>query len=111
MSWPSAEWPRRAAEPGEVPAWLRITGTTVRAAFIACLITITVLVSLPQNETIWTAYDTPADLVRLILGLAVCVWLVLQFFRAPKDAHGYRTFIYFSLAAIPLALLCIHAIW
>jgi len=29
-------------------------------------------VSLPQSETIWTNYDTPADLLWLVLGLGAC---------------------------------------
>ncbi len=113
MSWPSIHWVRRNSSGGadQAPVWLRITGLAVRAVFIACLLVITVLVSLPQNETIWTVYDTLGDLVRLILGFAVCIWIAVQFFRAPKDAHSYRTFIYFGLAAIPFALLCIYEIW
>jgi hypothetical protein len=90
---------------------LRIAGTVLRAAFIVCLLAITVRVSMPQNETIWTAYDTPGDLVRLVLGFAVFAWIAVQFFRAPKDAQGYRTWLYFGIAAVPFALICLFAIW
>jgi len=90
---------------------VRALGALLRFAFIACVLVITVRVSLPQNETIWTAYDTPGDLVRMILGGFVCIWLVLQLFRAPKDAAAYRTWLYFGSAAVPFALLCLYAIW
>jgi hypothetical protein len=113
MSWPSIDWARRvpSAEAGEVSAQLRLAGLIFRSIFIVCLLAITVLVSLPQNETIWTAYDTPADLVRLALGLAVCVWVAIQLFRVPRDAGGYRTWIYLGLAAVPFAVICVLAVW
>ncbi len=71
----------------------------------------TLRVSMPQNETIWTAYDTPADLVRLLLGLFVCIWLVIQLFYGPRDADGYRTWFYLGLIAVPFALICLYAVW
>jgi hypothetical protein len=95
----------------QIPVRLRFAGAAVRVVFIACLLVVTLRVSLPQNETVWTGDDTPGDLVRMILGLAVCVWIVIQLFRAPKDAQSYRTWLYFGLAAIPFALLCIIAVW
>lgn len=95
----------------EIPAGLRIAGLALRTVFIVALLLITVSVSLPQNETIWTAYDTPADLVRLALGLGVCVWVAIQLFRVPRDAGGYRTWIYLGLAAVPFAIVCVLAIW
>ena len=90
---------------------VRVLGATLRIAFIACLLVLTVRVSMPQNETVWTAYDTPADLVRLLLGLAVCIWLAVQLFRAPKDAHGYRMWTYFGLIGVPFAVICLIATW
>jgi len=94
-----------------IPTWLRVSGVGMRAVFIACLLTITVLVSMPQSETILTAYDTPGDLIRLLLGLAVCAWIAMQLFRGPRDAYGHRTFFYFGLVAVPCAVLCIYVIW
>jgi len=115
MAWMPIEWARRGAldegKSNEIALGMRIAGTTLRAVFIACLLVITVRVSMPQNETVWMAYDTPGDLVRLALGLAVCGWIAVQLFRAPKDAHSQRTFLYFGLAAVPVALLCIFAVW
>ena len=68
-------------------------------------------VSLPQSETIWTAYDTPADLVRLILGLGVCAWLVYQLFQVPHDAGSSRTWFYLGLAAVPFTLIVLFIAW
>jgi len=104
--------PPEAQSPApEIPIGLRVAGTTLRAIFIMCLLLITVRVSMPQNETIWTAYDTPGDLVRLTLGFAVFLWIAIQLFQLPRDAYGYRVWFYFSLAAIPFALICLIAIW
>ncbi len=115
MTWMPVEWARRVSpaedDALEVPNWLRVAGATLRALFIACLLLITFRVSMPQNETIWTVYDTPGDLVRLILGFAVCVWIAIQLFRAPSDARSQRTFLYFGMAAVPFAALCAYAIW
>jgi len=92
---------------------LHFVGTVLRILFVACLLAITVRVAMPQNETIWTAYDTPGDLIRLILGFAVCAWVAVQVFSAPmpEDAHSHRTWVYFGLAAVPFAALCLLAVW
>lgn len=95
----------------EISASMRIMGFALRTLFILALLLITISVSLPQNETIWTAYDTPADLVRLALGLGVCVWIVTQLFRLPRDVDGYRTWLFLGLAAVPFAVICVLAIW
>lgn len=106
MSLPETESPV-----SDGPVWLRIAGLSLRAVFIIALVVLTFRVSLPQNETIGTAYDTPNDLFRLVLGLAVCVWLVIQLFRIPHDAAGYRTWLYLGLAAVPFALICLFYVW
>jgi hypothetical protein len=101
-----AKLPASPASPG-----LRIAANLLRAAFLFILMALTVRVSLPQSETIWTAYETPGDLIRLWLGIGVCVWLVFQLFHGPSDAHGYRTWLYLGLAAVPFTLICLVAIW
>ena len=95
----------------DLSPWLRMASNVLRALFILCLLAITLRVSMPQSETIWTAYDTPGDLVRMVLGLAVCVWLVVQFFTASMDAQHHRTWLYLGLAAVPFALICLIAVW
>lgn len=95
----------------KIPPGLRIAAIVLRTIFICALVLITLGVSMPQNETVWTVYDTPLDVVRLLLGLAVCVWLVIQLFKGPSDADGYRTWMYLGLFAVPFALICLAYIW
>jgi TRAP-type C4-dicarboxylate transport system permease small subunit len=90
---------------------LRLAATVLRTLFIVLLLVLTLRVSLPQSETIWTAYDTPADLVRLILGLGVCAWLVYQLFLVPKDADSSRTWFYLGLVAVPFTLIVLFVAW
>jgi hypothetical protein len=94
-----------------VPAWLRFGGLMLRTLFIIALVVLTYRVSLPQNETIETAYDTPNDLLRLLLGLGICVWLLVQLFRLPRDAAAFRTWFYVGLGALPFALICLAYVW
>jgi hypothetical protein len=90
---------------------LRVAATVLRTLFICLVIAVTLRVSLPQNETIWTAYDTPLDLVRLLLGVVVSIFLAAQLFFGPKDAHGYRTWFYLGLATVPIVLVLLVVIW
>ena len=93
-------WAHELGRPKDKPAVaeisprLRFVGAMLRTIFILAILVIIVEVSLPQSETIWTAYDTPADLVRMALGLIVGVWIAVQLFIMPKDAQGYRTWLY-----------------
>jgi len=100
-----------AQEGREAAYALRIAAVVLRTLFIVLLLVLTLRVSLPQNETIWTAYDTPADLVRLILGIGVCAWLVYQLFLLPKDAGSSRTWFYLGLVAVPFALVVLFVAW
>lgn len=113
MSWMPIDWGRgvNVAEPSAEPYGVRLMATALRIAFIALLLIVTVRVSLPQSETLWTVYDTPGDLVRLALGLLVCAWIAVQLFAIPFDDKGHRTWLYLGLAAVPFALVCIVATW
>jgi hypothetical protein len=97
------DWAPQAIPPGtkspaaRVPAGLRVAGSVLRTIFILSLLVVIVRVSMPQSETIWTVYETPADLVRVTLGFAVCVWIAVQLFVVPKDAQAYRTWVYLGL--------------
>ena len=102
---PDARRPR-----SEVPARLRIAAILLYAIFIGILLAVTMRVSSPQSESIWSVYETPGDLIRLALGVGVCLW-VLFHLMLPKDAEGYRTWIYLGVVIIPFALALAFAIW
>ena len=105
------EHPPEAKLSPDVSPALRIAAIVLRTLFIVLLLVLTLRVSLPQNETIATAYDTPNDLIRLALGFAVCVWLIMQMFRTPRDAAGYRAWFYVGLVGVPFALICLFVVW
>ena len=86
-------------------------GLAVRTIFIAILIAITARVSSPQIEHVWSLWETPGDLVRVALGVAVCLWLLVHLFILPRDASGYRTWLYLGFILLPLSILCAFAIW
>ena len=110
-------WAHELGRPKDKPAVteislrLRLVGATLRTIFILAILLVIVKVSLPQSETIWTAYDTPADLVRMALGLIVSGWIAVQLFIMPKDAQGYRTWLYLGIVGVPFALICAAALW
>jgi hypothetical protein len=95
----------------DAPAWQQFAGLALRTVFIIAMIVLTFHVSLPQNETIWTAYDTTGDLIRLILGIGVNIWLLVQLFQLPSDSAGFRTWFYLGMAAVPFAVICLVATW
>jgi hypothetical protein len=92
-----------------LPFW--IGGVAVRTIFLIVLIVVTARVASPQLERIWSLYETPSDLVRVGLGLAVCGWLMVNIFILPKDADAYRTWLYLGPAILPLSVLCAIVIW
>ena len=103
--------PDRLIRHQDVPTWLRLAGIVLRSIFVCALLIVTVRVSTPQSETIWSIFDSLGDLIRLVLGLLVCVWIVAHLFMLPKDPEGYRTWVYLGLALAPLALGCAIAVW
>ena len=94
-----------------VPLGLRIVALALRAAFVGILIVLVARVSSPVNETIWSVYETPGDLIRVVVGLVACLWMVFHVFTLPKDAEAYRTWIYLGLVVVPFALVCVIAFW
>jgi hypothetical protein len=90
---------------------LKLAGSIVRLIFMCALLVVIVLVARPQSETIWTAYETPADLVRMALGLAAGIWIVVHLFIPPRDPSAYRTWIYLGLVLLPLALIYAIVMW
>ena len=95
----------------EVPRRLRMTALALRALLMGVLLVLTARVSSPQNETIWSAYETTGDFIIVVVGLIACLWIVTHVFMLPKDAEAYRTWIYLGLAAVPFALVCLIAVW
>jgi hypothetical protein len=90
---------------------LRLVGLVLRILLVSILLVLTVRVSSPQNETIWSAYETPGDLIRVILGAVACLWIVVHLFMLPKDPEAHRTWVYLGLVAVPFALICLIAVW
>lgn len=119
MSWMpigADQWGRRAGADrakvnSEIPPRLRTLGLALRTIFIALLLVVILRVSMPQSESIWTIYDTPGDLVRLVLGLAAGAWIAVQLSAVPKDPHAFRTWLYLGATAVPFVLLCLIALW
>jgi hypothetical protein len=107
----ASERPRAKSPAPDISPAMRRAAIVLRIAFIVVLFALAIRVSLPQSETIWTAYETPADLVRLTLGIAMCLWLGFQLFNGPTDAQSHRTWFYLGLAAVPFGLICLFAIW
>jgi hypothetical protein len=103
--------PDTALAGGDVPLRLRVAAIILRTIFVCALLVITMRVAAPQSETIWSLLDSPGDLIRVALGLVACIWIVAHLFMLPKDAEGYRTWVYLGLALVPLALVCAIAVW
>jgi hypothetical protein len=78
---------------------LRILAIVLRALFIGALVAVTVRVSSPQSESLASVYETPGDLIRLMLGVAVCLWIVIHMFMLPRTAEGYRMWIYLGFGS------------
>jgi hypothetical protein len=90
---------------------MRFVGLTLRTLFLLLVVAVTARVAMPQNETLLSAYDTPADLFRVILGAAVCCFVAVQIFRYSRDPADMRKWVPIGLAAVPLGLLCAMVIW
>lgn len=89
--------------------WL--TGVIARTLFLVVLAALTARVASPQIENLSSLLETPGDLIRVALGLAVCIFLVANVFILPKDKEAYRTWMYLGLSILPLALLCAYVVW
>lgn len=95
----------------DVSIGLRTLAILLRALFIGAVVAITVRVSSPQSETLSSVYETPEDFVRLAVGFAVCLGIVLHLFTLPRTAEGYRTWVYLGLLVAPLACAAAILIW
>lgn len=93
------------------PALVWFGGVAVRTLFLIVLTVMTARVASPQIEHLTSAYETPGDLIRVLLGLGVCSWFIVNLFILPKDAGAYRTWMYLGLVVLPLSVLCAFAVW
>ncbi len=112
IEWAHRDLPAEAEVPTEqISFGMRVIGLVLRTVFIVSMLLVTVRVGLPQNETIWTAYETPGDLVRMALGVVICLWLLILVVTLPKDPRAFRTWAYLGLVAAPFAVICTVAVW
>jgi hypothetical protein len=103
--------PNATTKNGTIPRRLKIAGIALRSLFVILLLFLAAHLSAPQNETLWSAYETTGDLIRLLLGLALCIWIAVHLLMPPKDAQAYRTWVYLGLTLLPLMLIWTIAIW
>jgi len=106
----SAANPAKKSRP-DIPVLVWIGGTAVRTLFLIVLMVVTARVASPQIENIWSIFETPGDLIRVALGLVVCVWLLANLFILPKDPGAYRTWLYLGITVLPLSVFCAFVIW
>lgn len=99
--------------PGETrpPTLVWYGGVAGRTLFLIVLIILTARVASPQIERLSSIYETPGDLIRVVMGVGVCAWFVVNLFILPKDAGAYRTWMYLGFALLPLAVLCAFVVW
>jgi hypothetical protein len=90
---------------------LKLSGTIARTVFILFLVVVTARVASPQVEKFESLLETPDDLVRVLLGLGVCFWCIVNLFILPKDAEAYRVWVYLGLAILPLSALLAFVAW
>ena len=102
---------RKAEEVSRLPLRVWFGGVAVRTIFLVVLIVLTARVASPQIERLSSIYETPGDLIRVIMGVGVCAWFVVNVFKLPKDAGAYRTWMYMGLALLPLGALCAYVVW
>lgn len=100
-----------ADDTSRLPFHIWAGGVAVRTIFLIVLIVLTARVASPQMERLTSLYETPGDLVRVLMGVAVCAWFIVNVFKLPKDSGAYRTWMYMGLALLPLAALCAYVVW
>jgi hypothetical protein len=93
------------------PLHVWIGGVAVRTLFLIVLTVLTARVASPQIERLTSLYETPGDLVRVLMGFGVCAWFIVNLFILPKDAGAYRTWMYLGIAVLPLSVLCAFVVW
>jgi hypothetical protein len=98
-----------APVPDSLRVW--IGGIIVRSLFLIILTVLTARVASPQIEKFRTVIETPDDLIRVVLGVLVCAWIVVHLFILPKDPGAFRTWLYMGIGLLPLSFLCAYVVW
>ena len=95
----------------DVPGYVRFAGIASRSIFIIALLVVTVWVSRPQFASNWLEHFTLGDFVRVMLGVAAGLWMIVHLFKLPKDAQAYVTWAGLGLALTPLILIYLVLFW
>ena len=90
---------------------LKLSGTIARTLFILLLVVLTARVASPQVEKFESLLETPDDLIRVLLGIGVCFWCIINLFILPKDAEAYRVWVYLGRAILTLSALLAFVVW
>jgi hypothetical protein len=92
-------------------ARVKIAGLFFRSLLLIVLGLMAARVSAPQHlGSTW--YDVPrGDLIRALLGIGFCVWMLVELFILPKDPASYRTWIYLGVTLLPLGVVCLIVVW
>jgi hypothetical protein len=97
-----------AVSDGKVPVYWKVAGTVCRSVFLIGLVPITARISLPDSLSRGAlAHLSAADFVRAGIGIAVCIFLLVQLFRRPRDDHGYKAWSFIGLALVAVAIFVI----
>lgn len=97
-------------ERGELSNRMRRVAIFLRECFLALLLALTLWVGRPQTETLWAAYETVGDFLRLLLCAAASIWIFWHLFTLPKEAGAYRAWLYVGSFGIPLIILTAYAL-
>jgi hypothetical protein len=97
--------------PEPLPASVKTVGLVCRSLLLIVLGLMAARVSAPQHFG-RTWYDVPrGDFIRALLGIAFCVWMLVELFILPKDPASYRTWIYLGVTLLPLGVVCLIVVW
>jgi hypothetical protein len=81
-----------------VPSAWKFAGTVVRSVFIVALMAVTWSVSIPQNMSANAiAHLSIGDIVRALIGIAICCGMIVELIRRPKDDEGYKTWVFIGV--------------
>jgi len=83
----------------------------IRGLFLMVLAVTTARAASPQIERISSIFETPSDLIRVVVGFLACTWFTAHIFIPPRDPDAYQTWLYLGPVLLPLSLLCAVVVW